>query len=200
MVGNLELFVVILFVVYLLWMSLLYTITAYIFLFRKRDARSRFWKNFKIYLGIIFLGAVFKAVFTGVLSSFWFTLMLIPYLDTILMFFSAILIGLLASRWIRYDEETPIGLIDSFKVVGMVLVLSLIFNILMHSFTAQEENLLQSSINQKSSTQTSSNNYERVMNLKLSREQYLSQKNLLSDLFKGMNSAKIGNLGRDLLN
>lgn len=139
MPGNLELLVLVLFVGYYLWVSLLYATTAHILLFRKRSEKPTFWKNFKVYLGIVIIAGVLRGVVNVLLSYYAFIdiITFVSYIETILMLLSAIVIGLLASRWIRYDEKTSIGFVDSFKVVGTVLVLSLTFNTLMQYFVSQ---------------------------------------------------------------
>lgn len=145
MPGSMELLVIGLFIVYILLVPLLYTVTAHFFLFRKKDEPSKFWKNFRIYLGIFILALTFKVVLMGVFVYFDATRTIVlygiisPYLDLIFMFILTLFIGYLASKWIKYNDGTAIGFFSSLKIVGTVFVLSVLLAGLTGMFSSDKD-------------------------------------------------------------
>ena len=111
MIGSAELLFIGVIIGYFLVMALLYTGIAHFFLFRKQGTPSKFWKNFKTYVGILILATIFKALLSYVLFYFEATKTLVllgffsHYLDFIFMFIVAMVVSYLAGIWIKYNDE-----------------------------------------------------------------------------------------------
>ena len=135
MPGSLELLFLITTIGYVLTVPLFYTLILHFIVLRKEKQNLKFGKNFMVYVGIFILALFISSILMRLLisiESIRLEFFLHPYYISIIpSLLKTLIVGLLGAIWIKYTDKTKIGMKASFKVAGIVFLISIVFTFIL---------------------------------------------------------------------